>query len=276
MRSRYSPLSGPAGPPRTGKKTVSGPTWPKEHGAWGILLGSFFTASVWAGGFDLAAILLLLSFTSFYFFHPVFLLILYGKARSADWLWGGMFLALGWGLLLIAGATYRPIVPLSLIMAVFLLLEALLIRHRRHRTLPAQLIGTVGLTVIAPLTVILSGRALVLAAGFVWLLVVLFFSSGILFARFQISKLAGSVRRTPAFRRGRAGLLIFHLLLAGALTACFFASGRQQLWPVAFIPTILISLAAVLDRFPDLSIKQTGWLIMIQTGLFIGLLWIFF
>jgi len=276
MQLRCSPLSGPAGSPPPVKKNGSGPPWPKEHGAWGILLGSFFAASAWAGSFKLAPVLLLLSFTSFYFFHPVFLLFLHGKTRPADRLWGGLCLAVGWGLLLAAGADYRPIVPLSLVMALFLFLEALLIRHRLHRTLTAQLIGTTGLTVIAPLTVILSGRTVVPAAGFVWLLALLFFISGILFARFQISKVSDNARRGPAYRRGRVGLLVFHLLLVAALSVCFVASGRRQLWPIAFLPAILISLTAALERLPELSIKQTGWLIMVQTGLFAGLLWIFF
>jgi len=276
MQLRCSPSSGPAGSPPPVKKTGSGPPWPKEHGAWGILLGSFFAASAWAGSFSLATVLLLFSFTGFYFFHPVFLLFLHGKTRPADRLWGGLCLAVGWGLLLAAGGAYKPIVPLSLVMALFLLLEALLIRRRLHRTLIAQLIGTAGLTVIAPLTVILSGRAVVPAAGFVWLMVFLFFTSGILFARFQISKVSGSARWGPAYRRGRVGLLVFHLLLVAALSACFLASGRRQLWPVAFLPAILISLTAALERLPELSIKQTGWLIMVQTGLFAGLLWIFF
>lgn len=112
------------------------PPFPKEHGAWGILLGSFFSVIAITEKYNLSLFLFLIAIMLFYFSRHIFLLIWRAKRGLSDWVWFLIFIVLGWGFLMTAAflANFWLILPFSMVMAIFLLLEILFIRAKKQRS----------------------------------------------------------------------------------------------------------------------------------------------
>ncbi|NIU01314.1 MAG: hypothetical protein GWN01_10430, partial [Nitrosopumilaceae archaeon] len=78
------------------------PPTPKEHGAWGILFGSFFSVIGITHIFLLSQLLLVVSISLFYFSRQPFLSIIKSRSRknkkwvSSQTRWFLIFSGLGW------------------------------------------------------------------------------------------------------------------------------------------------------------------------------------
>ncbi len=113
-------------------KNLRPPSFPREHGAWGILFGAFFSIFAFTGKIEISQLLLLFSFVIFYIARSSFLRIIRGKYTRQDIWW---FLSLGmsgWLLLLLCAflSNYPTIIPASLILLPFLFTEIFMLRKR--------------------------------------------------------------------------------------------------------------------------------------------------
>ncbi len=251
---------------------------PKEHGAWGLLTGSFFSVVAITGKLNGSMLLFLLAVVLFYFSRHIFLHLLHAKLSFSAWLPFFTFAAAGWLLLCAAArlADYWLILPLSLVMALFLLAEIILIRAKKQRSFLAQSIGTVGLTSVAPFTFILFYGEITRFAAFLWLINILFFGSGILYVRYQIARMKQNYINNTEFHHFRAGVICYHFLLLVILLFVALSYNNYAGLLIAFAPAVLQAATAVNSRFKIKTVKKLGWLEMVHTLLFIALLALFF
>lgn len=264
------------------RKTISPdlalPPVPREHGAWGILIGSFLSVVAMTHVLLLSQILLLLAIASFYFARHSFLVILKSGNIKSRISWLAFFLIIGWIFLLLAAisAQYFQIIIWSSLLLIFLLMEIRLIRRRKQASFLAQFAGTVGLTTIAPLSLILFQKHLTLFCIFAWIINILFFVSGILFVRYQIAAMKKRTSKRSEYRKYKAAMVCYHfcLLIFLFLTALYFSKFWGLL--IAFSPILVQSLISILVKLNFKNLKIIGWLEIAQTLSFIALLATFF
>lgn len=251
-------------------KTIGLPSFPREHGAWGILLGAFFSVTAFTGSLTLSQFWLLLSFVTFYISRPSFLSIIRGRYTGNDVWWFVLLALLGWVFLFLSAlfAHYPAIIPASLMLLPFLLLEILLIRKRKQTTFAAQLLGTLGLTTIAPLSLLLYQKDFSPLIGFAWLINILFFTSGILFVRYQIAAL----HKTSQLRQYKMGMIFFHLTLLLFLISLGLVNREFTGLFYVFIPVFFQATVFLFSRITLKSLRLVGWMQIGQTLVFVLLL----
>lgn len=253
-------------------RTLPAPVIPREHGAWGIFFGAFFSSVAVTGSCERPMVFLMLAMAIFYLIQPTFVLISRRKARRADVMWASFFFAAGGLLLVGASSVYRTIVLWCAIVVLFAVTEMLFIRSKKRQTLAAQIVGAFGLSSIAPLSYMLFEREASWAAALLWIANGAFFMCGILFARFQISRLGSGTHSDSSFRREKRRLLSYHLALVVILLGVAAGSTFRITSTFVFFPAVGVSLLAGFGCFPRTTIRQTGWLIVAQTILFVALL----
>jgi len=263
------------------RKTISpdlAPPIPREHGAWGILIGSFLSVIAITHTVLFSQLFFLLAIAAFYLARHSFLLVLKSgdiKSRAG---WFITFTIIGW--IFLAGAAisaqYFQIIIWSSLLLIFLLLEIWLIRHRKQASFSAQLAGTVGLTAIAPLSLMLYQKDFTSFFIFTWVINILFFTSGILFVRYQISAMKENASKRSDFKKYKAAMICYHftLLILLFLSVLYF----DKFWGlfIAFVPILAQSFIAILVKLNFRNLRVVGWLEIAQTLCFIALLAIFF
>jgi hypothetical protein len=247
------------------------PPVPREHGAWGILGGAFFLVIACTGAFTAGMAAFLLATVAFYFSRHALLSALRKRPASHGAWWFAAFALCG--LLLLAAAAsaadYWPIIVWSTVLIPFFSAELILIYCRKQQSFPAQLIGTAGLTAVAPLSHMVYAAGLTRDAGIVWLLAILFFSGLILFVRFQIHSMSSASGRAGLRRNYRIALMLYNGILLTVLIAAAIPGGRFARSIVPFIPSILQAFAAGIGFIRAKTVRQLGWLQMAHTLAFV-------
>ncbi|RMH73856.1 MAG: hypothetical protein D6675_01520 [Gemmatimonadetes bacterium] len=249
------------------------PPLPKEHGAWGILIGSFLVVPALEHQFTIAMGIFLIGLLCLYIFSQGVLVCLKRQLQLQDWLWlgcfgGGGMLLLGISLML--AQTLFPLWGLTL-MIPFWLVQWALIRARMQRTIFAYLLGSIGLSVVAPLTLLLIEPHLTPHLIWVWLLAALFYSSAILFVQYLIINLK---HQEELRQRYRLTLIIYHIILFGFLIGLVRGVERLQ-WGLILVYTpITAQVVWGLLRQPKVrSFKTVGWIQILHGVVFILLIW---
>lgn len=255
------------------RKSLSKPPLPREHGAWGILFGAFLSAVAFTKTLLPAQALLLLSFIFFYLARHVFLGFRRATGDASARIWLVIFGASG---LICLGLSARlqafpQIIIFSAVLAAFFLAELLLIRRRKQMSFLAQFIGTVALTAIAPLTIILQQTRITGQAAFLWLLNIVFFSSGLLYVRYQILLKANISKQREQHRYQRA-LIWYHASLLLFPICLSILSHNYRALVVVFLPSVFQGFYSVATRKQIESLKRVGWLQIGQTIAFVLLL----
>jgi hypothetical protein len=224
------------------------------------------------GSLERPMLYLFLAMGIFYLIQPTLILVSRSKAKRSDVMWAAVFFIAGGLLLVKTSSFYRSILPWCSIVIPFAFVEVLFVHWKKRQTLTAQIFGVLGLSAIAPLSYMLFKREATWEAALLWIVAVGFFSCGILFARFQIARLNAKSSSDFNLRRERRWLLIYHLTLVIIL---FWIAARSLVnvsTVFIFAPAVTVSLLAGMGCFPSTTIRQTGWLIVAQTILFVILL----
>lgn len=240
--------------------------FPREHGAWGILLVPFLTAAAVAGVFDAAVVVALtavvcafLARTPLEFLlapasrrlHPAVTretalrsVALFGTGAFA----AGAALALHWNLL-------RWLLPLAGLAFSLFLLHLERWRRGRGNGWAAALLGAVALTLGAPAAWIAATGGLNATGLLVWLLNAAFFSAGVIYVRSRIRALAARTPSTPSARL----VWGYH---AGVVTFVAVLVLLRWVPPLAILPFALATGRAAWgarqfgQRF---ALRQLGW-----------------
>jgi hypothetical protein len=248
---------------------IGRPIVPKEHGAWAVIYGAFLAGVGVAGQVTLPVILFLVGVTAAAFANGPFTMLVRAtpgqaaaeqKRRALAWLLlYGAAAILAFGPLLIA---YRMtfLLPFGMGAVIFLLLRAFLVRERGDRMLGGELVGTAGLSMVGPAAHAVAVGAVRPVGGVLWLLLFLFFASGVFYVRMRI-------RAMVAHRRGEStpsnpavwSCVGYHVALFVVIPSLVMLNVIP--WPVllAFAPALWRAAAGLRRDETRLDVRRLGW-----------------
>lgn len=278
------------------------PIVPREHGAWAVLYGAFIAGVGVAGQVTLPVGLFFVAVTAAALGNGP-LTILVRPAASPTWQ-ADRGRALAW--LAVYGAIFGlAVLPLFLAYrltfltafgmgaACFLLMRAYLLRGRDDRSLAGELLGAAGLSMVGPTAHAVATRAVAPVGALLWLLLFLFFASGVFYVRMRIRGMlarrpgatpahqtagmecggaAAALRTTAAQRTAYRSCLAYHLVLLVALP--LLAVLHLVPWAIllAFAPALWRAAAGLRRQEGQLDLKRLGWSEVAQTLVFLLLL----
>ncbi len=248
---------------------VSRPIVPKEHGAWAVLYGAFLAGVGVAGRLTVPVVLLLGVVTALAFANgPVTGLLRpqQGGVASGERRHTIVWLALyGFGavvgvvpLLTVYRMTF--LLPFGMAAVCFVVLRAFLVRGGEDRSLPGELIGTAGLTLVGPTAHAVAIGEVQPIGAVLWLLLALFFASGVFYVRMRIRIALAQRKGAPsASSRARWSCLGYHALLLVLVPA--LAATHRIPWAVllAFAPALWRAAAGLRWGDAMLNLKRLGW-----------------
>jgi len=247
---------------------------PKEHGAWGMIGGSFLSVVAVHGRVTPAMAIFLAGFLFLYFTRVPFLNVFRGKSTPRMYRFIAGFGLIGWLLIILAARfSHYSIFPLWVLgMVPFFLVELIFVRRRKPNHFIPQLVGTIGLSGIAALTDALWHGAMTVHALWLWLLNSIFFVAGITIVRQQIAARAPSTRVNGYLILLQVGVVVY------IAVGVFWGVSLEQTLPVSWI-VLLPVMAEVavfsLNRLVVHQLKTLGWLQIAQTLIFVFLLALF-
>jgi hypothetical protein len=251
---------------------------PREHGAWGVLYGAFLAGVVVAGRLSVPVFLLLVTITALAFLNgPLTILARRSSAplsssdlaRLARWLlaWGLLAAAAGLPLLLVYDMAF--LLLFGLVGLGCLSVRLFVVRRQADRTLWGELVGTAGLALAGPAAHAVAIAGLRSAAWLLWVLLILFFASGIFYVRMQIRSLAAARRGTEDATPVRTACIAYHLLLLG-IVPTLAAIGAVSWWALlAFAPALTRAAVGLRRLSAPLNVRRLGWSEVALTAAFV-------
>ena len=265
-----------------GERTIGRPIVPREHGAWAVLYGAFLAGVGVAGRLTLPVILLLGAVTCLAFANGPLVLLLRSagnrppsKERGRAFLW---FFAYATGAAICVApilTIYRMtfLLPFGMAAACFLILRAFFVRQGDDRSLPGELIGTAGLTLVGPAAHAVAVNGAQPIGALLWFLLVLFFAGGVFYVRMRIRVMVAQRKGASTVSGGaRWSCLVYHALLLVLMPA--LAAGNVIPWAVllAFAPALWRAAAGFRLQDSTLNLRRLGWSEVGLTAAFVALL----
>jgi hypothetical protein len=248
---------------------IGRPIVPKEHGAWAVIYGAFLAGVGVAGKVTLPVILFLTGITAATFANGPFTILVRStpvqvpvdrEQQALAWLllYGGAA-ALAFGPLLI-GFQMTFLLPFGMGAVFFLLLRAFLVRERDDRSLPGELVGTAGLTMVGPAAHAVAVGAVRPVGAVLWLLLFLFFASGVFYVRMRIRAMVAHRRGGPAPSNCAVWSCVgYHVVLFVVIPSLVMVNLIP--WPVllAFAPALWRAAAGLRREDARLDLRRLGW-----------------
>ena len=245
------------------------PIVPREHGVWAVLYGSFLVGAGVAGRVTLPVALFLVGITAAAFANGSLAILARSSAsegqrerrrRALTWfvLYGAVAATALLPLLFLFRMTF--LLPFGMTAAFFLLLRAYLIREGDDRTLIGELVGAAGLTMVGAVAHAVGLGEVRPISAVLWLLLFLFFASGVFYVRMRVHELATRRRgATPGSNPVRWPCVVYHALLIIVVPALFLA--RLVPWQVllAFAPAVWRAAAGLNQEETRLDLRRLGW-----------------
>lgn len=245
------------------------PTVPKEHGAWAVLYGSFLAGVGVAGRVTLPVLLLLVGVTAATFANGSLTILARSPAGQAHA--GRRRHAVAWCLVYgtAAAVALAPLVvvfrmtflfPFGIGAAFFLMVRAFLIRKREDRSLIGELVGTAGLTMAGAVAHAVAAGEIQPIGAVLWLLLFLFFASGIFYVRMRVHGMVAQRKGvTAAPNPAQWPCVLYHALLIVVVPTLFLAHVIP--WPVllAFAPAVWRAAAGLNRDDARLDLRRLGW-----------------
>ncbi len=146
----------------------------------------------------------------------------------------------------------------GILAALFLLLRAFLIRERDDRTLPGELVGAAGLTMVGPVAHAVAVGEIQPMGVVLWLLLFLFFASGVFYVRMRIHAMVAE-RRGKSSNPAVRSCVFYHVLLFVVIPSLVMV--RVIPWPVllAFAPALWRAAAGLRREETGLNVRRLGW-----------------
>lgn len=261
--------------------SIGKPIVPKEHGAWAVLYGAFLAGVGVAGRVNLPILLLLVGITAAAFADGAFAILLrsasgpaHAARRRRAIAWSIIYVSLAVTALAPLLMVFRMffLIPFGLGTAFFVLLQGLLVRGRNDRSLVGELVGTAGLSMVGPIAHAVAVGQVRLVEAVLWLLLFLFFSSGVFHVRARLygwlARRKGEASASPAF----VPCLVYHVLLI--LVIPLLAIVQILPWPalLAFAPAVWRAAVGLQQDGVDLDLVRLGWSEVALSTVFVLLL----
>jgi hypothetical protein len=248
---------------------IGRPIVPKEHGAWAVLYGSFLVGAGVAGRVTLPVALFLAGITAATLANGSLASLARPNAgegheerlRHAR-VWFVLYGALTLAALLPLVVAFRMafLLPFGMGAAFFLLLRAFLVRERDDRTLTGELVGVAGLTMVGAVAHAVGAGEVHAIGAVLWLLLFLFFASGIFYVRMWVHGMVAQRKGvTAAPNPARWPCVLYHTLLIVIVPTLFLT--HLIPWPVllAFAPAVWRAAAALHRDDARLNLRRLGW-----------------
>jgi YwiC-like protein len=253
------------------------PIVPKEHGVWAVLYGAFLAGVGVAGRVNLPILLLLVGITAAAFANGALTILLrsasgpaHAARRRRALAWSLVYISLAVTVLAPLLTVFRMtfLFPFGMGAAFFLVLRGVMVRGRDERSLVGELTGTLGLTMVGPIAHAVAVGEVRLVGAVLWLLLFLFFSSGVFHVRARLhgwlARRKGGTSASPAL----VPCLVYHVLLI--LVIPLLAILHILPWPalLAFAPAVWRAAVGLSEgvRSPasrqdgvDLDLVRLGW-----------------
>ena len=252
---------------------------PAEHGAWGMLMVPFLSAAAVAGAWNVPVLLcgaLALG-----------LFVLRGSAdqqggwralrQPEHWVMALALAAVAGVLVLYYGRT--QLLGVAAVGGILYVIQEMQVRiHNEARTekrsLAAELIGVVLLSLAAPAAWIAARGRLEPEGAQVWALNVLFFLGGVLYVKYRVRGLLAH-REFSGWRERLAfawPVFFYHVLLLAFLAASIFLRELSAMVLLAFVPGILRASGLVFQLGQKFPIRRLGWMEVAHSVVFAALL----
>lgn len=248
-------------------------TVPRQHGAWSILLASYVLGVGCAGRWTTASLVLLAAALFGFLARQaavVFLRLPHGDERTAGVaVWGALYgvsAALAGYFLLLGFALWR-LALLGVAAGFVFCLSAALERKRLDKTLGGEVLGVLGLTLVAPAAAYAATGDFDLRTGALWFLAAGFFAATVVHVRYVMRR-----RRERAPSTQAAASLVCHGMLVAAAVALANQNLVPPLTPVALLPAVARAVRAVGARSDArVAVRRLGWAEVAVTTAFVGL-----
>lgn len=244
---------------------------PREHGAWAILLLSFFLGLGMAGEVDKKALILLGSILAIHISRAP--LLFWAKSPTFTLPQGTKLsffllasLGLGLALWLVLGYGLWHLLPLGVLGFLLFLLHLYLARQRQERSLIGELAGMWALALTAPAAFYTVGGEGWQSSFLAWLLSILFFGSGIFYVRMKVGTYFNKTQSTEQKRRLATSFALVVVLLLSYLRWV------PSLSLLAFAPITLQAVWGILKTDNELSFRKLGFTQVGHTVIFALLL----
>jgi hypothetical protein len=245
------------------------PIVPKEHGAWAVLYGSFLAGVGVAGQATLPVIFLLVGVTAAAFANGSLTILARSPAgpahlerRRQALIWLLLYGVAAAAALVPLVTTFRMtfLLPFGLAAAFFLMARAFLIGKREDRSLIGELVGTAGLSMVGVIAHAVAAAEVRPVGAVLWLLLFLFFASGVFYVRMRVHGMVMERKGAPAASNpARWPCVLYHALLIVVVPALILA--RVVPWPVllAFAPALWRAAVGLTREEVRLNIRRLGW-----------------
>jgi len=252
---------------------------PRQHGAWSILLASYFVGAVALGGDAAPALVLLVAVVGGFMARHAIV----SAARMSDnelrkravGGWAALYGVLGALSAAVLLTVYQRwlLVPLGALALVPALVALILERRRQDRTLAGELVGAVGLSLIAPLascaaTGTLEGRTWAL-----WFLTAGFFAGSVFHVRYLVRCKAARAGTLAVRRHAALPSVWFHFTAVVAAFVLVALGLLPRLAPSALVYALARVCAAVGSRRKaPVVVRRVGFAELGHTFAFVVLL----
>lgn len=252
---------------------------PAEHGAWGILLAPFICAAALAGAWNWPLLLAAVCAVSFFLLRG---------SMEAHGEWKALvqpahlvlaFLGSVTACLLIFFYQRYQFMGTGLAAAGLYLLQRCLAQSPREarkekRSLAAELIGVLLLTLAAPAAWISALGHLDATGARVWLLNLLFFLGGVLYVKYRVRGVAA--HRTFHHLGERFAfawpVVVYHFLVLAFLTSWILLESFPLTVILAFIPAVSRATGLLFHLGRRFPIRRLGWSEVLHSVIFAVLL----
>jgi hypothetical protein len=254
---------------RVSERSFGRPIVPKEHGAWAVIYGAFLAGVGVAGQVAMPVAFFALGVTAAAFANGP--LVILARPASTPAQEERRRHALNWFLVYGAAAVvafvplilyYRMafLLPLGIGAILFLLFRTLFVREKEDRSLPGELVGTAGLTMVGAAAHAVAQGEVQRTALILWLLLFLYFAGGVFYVRMRIQGMVTQrkVSGTPSTAI-RWPCVVYHAVLIVALGALSLL--RLVPWPIllAFAPALWRAAVGLRRISASLNVRRLGW-----------------
>lgn len=241
--------------------------FPRQHGAWSVLLAGLTLGAVIAGETGIKYILFFISAVCG--FLGRYAIVLYNQIPDSDGRKRGVFvLSLFYAFISAVASTFLIavykrwlLIPLLLIMVSFLGISIAFKKCRKERTVAGEITGLTGLSLTSlPAAYSVKGTIETTMIG-MWLLSLLFFIGSVFHVRYVASRSAYDTGRVNLFYHLAALSLAIFMAVAGYI---------PLLAPAAMIPvTVKVALAVKKNGGLRQPLRRIGYIELTHTVLFV-------
>ena len=222
---------------------------PREHGAWAMLYVPMAVGALVAGGFSWRVALIVLAQTFVFIAREP--LLVWWRALAVYLAFAAVS-----GAPLVFVSRLLWLVPLGLVSALLLTVNAEQAARREDRTLAGELLAIAGLTLTAPATYYAARGQWDGVAIWLWALCALFFASSVFYVKLRVAAL--NRRKGQERRRAISRCAVYHTFLLAALLGLALSTSLNLFLFLAFAPVLARSFWSLARPAGELNLRRVG------------------